>query len=112
MAQKQSNYSLCDSLINGEHYSVAVAVFAPSARLLAVIAVSILLYVPSCFVWFALQYFQVVPVDTLLKEMFSIYKQQIVGTGLSRLVCFGPPLLPSVFLYCSFLLLSKFKRSG
>ncbi len=92
--------------------SVAVAVFAPSARLLAVIAVSILLYVPSCFVWFALQYFQVVPVDHLLKEMFGIYSYQLVGTGLGRLVFFGPPLLPSVILFCSFLLLSKFKRGG
>ena len=92
--------------------SVAVAVFAPSVRLLAVIVTSTLLYVPSCFVWFALQYFQVVPVDHLLKGMFGIYSHQLIGTWLGSLVFFGPPLLPSVILFCSFLLLAKFKRSG
>ena len=91
---------------------VAIAVFVPSARLMVVILSSILLYVPSYFVWFALQYFQSVPVDRLLREMFGIYTHQLVGTWLGRLVLFGPPLLPSVILFCSFLLLGKFKVVG
>lgn len=92
--------------------SVAIAIFVRSARLMVVIVASILLYVPSYFVWFGIQYFQIVPVDQLMKEMFGIYTYQLVGTWLGRLVLFGPPLLPSVILFCSFLLLRKSKRGG
>jgi hypothetical protein len=93
-------------------FGVAMAIFVQPARLMIVIAASILLYVPSYFVWFAIQYFQIVPVDQLMKEMFGIYTHQLVGTWLGRLVLFGPPLLPSVILLCSFLLLSKSKCGG
>ena len=84
---------------------IALAIFVRSFRLIAVVVVSMLLYVPSYFVWFALQYFHIVPVDQLMIEMFGIYTYRLVGTWLGSLVMFGPPLLPSVILICLFPLL-------
>lgn len=74
------------------------------------VIISLLIYVPSYIVWYALQYFQIVPVDSLLRETFGIYSYELVGTPLGALVLFGPPALPSLVMLC-WLFLSR-KRHG
>ena len=60
---------------------VAIAVFVPSARLMVVILSSILLYVPSYFVWFALQYFPIVPVDRYYERCLAIIRTNWLEHG-------------------------------
>ena len=45
--------------------------FARRGQRVAFVAVALLLYVPSYFIWFALTYLQIVPVDTLLAQGFG-----------------------------------------
>ena len=86
---------------------LAAAALFRRVRPAAVAIVSLLIYLPSYFAWYALQYFQVVPVDSLLKQTFGIESHQLVGTGLGALVLFGPPLLPSIVILCWFFLIRR-----
>ena len=83
---------------------ILTAVFVRKARPVTTVLIAILIYVPSYFVWFALQYLNVVPVDSLLRRAFDIDSYQLVGTPLGALVMFGPPLLPSIIILGSFFL--------
>lgn len=83
---------------------IVTAVFVRHARPAATVMISILMYIPSYFIWFALQYFQIVPVDALLRQTFGIESYQLVGTPLGALVLLGPPLLPSIVMLCWFFL--------
>ncbi len=83
---------------------VLTAVFVRRARPVTTVLIAILIYVPSYFVWFALQYLSVVPVDSLLQRALGIDSYQLVATPLGALVVFGPPLLPSIIVLASFFL--------
>ena len=91
---------------------ILTAVFVQQARLLVTVIISILICVPSYFVWFALQYFGIVPVDSLLKQGFGIDSYQLVRTPLRALVLFGPPLLPSIVMLCWFFLFRRRRFSA
>lgn len=83
---------------------IVTAMFVRHARPVAVVIIAILMYIPSYFMWFALQYFHIVPVDGLLRQTFGVESYQLVGTPLGRLVLLGPPLLPSIVMLCWFFL--------
>ena len=86
---------------------ILIAVFVRQARPATTVLISIVIYVPSYFVWFALQYLHIVPVDSLLRWAFGIDSYQLVGTPLGALVMFGPPLLPSIVILGSFFLVRR-----
>lgn len=88
--------------------TIALAVFVPSFRWIAVIIASVLLYIPSLLAWAAMRYFNVVRIEDLL----NVYTHQLVGTWLGSLLHFGPPLLPSIVLLSSFFLVRRFKQDG
>lgn len=79
---------------------ILIGLLVQRAHPLAMVIIAILLCVPSYFVWFALQYVGVFPVDSLLRQSFGIRSDQLVGTPLGALVLFGPPLLPSIVMLC------------
>ena len=83
---------------------ILTAVFVRRARPATTVLIAIVIYVPSYFVWFALQYLSVVPVDSLFRRALGIESYQLVGTPLGALVVFGPPLLPSIIVLASFFL--------
>ena len=83
---------------------ILTAVFVRKARPVTTVLIAILIYVPSYFVWFALQYLSLVPVDSLLRRALGIDSYQLVGTPLGAFVVFGPPLLPSIIVLVSFFL--------
>lgn len=85
------------------------ALFVPRARPGAWGLVAVLLYVPSCLVWFVLQYLQVIPVDRLAQAL-GIDAHRLVGPPLGTLVQFGPPLLPSIALLSWVLLRRRAER--
>ena len=86
---------------------IVTAVFVRQARPVVIVIISILIYVPSYLVWFALQYFHIVPVDSLVRHTFGIDSHRLVGTPLGALVLFGPPLLPSIVMLCWFFLIRR-----
>jgi Mg2+/citrate symporter len=86
---------------------ILTTVIFRQARPLATVVISILICVPSYFVWFALRYFSIIPVDSLLDKGFGIDSYQLVGTPLGALVLFGPPLLPSIVMLCWFFLIRR-----
>jgi hypothetical protein len=86
---------------------LVTAVFVRPNRPTALVIISIVIYVPSYIVWFALQYFHIVPVDSILRQTFGIDSYQLVGTPLGTLVRFGPPALPSIVMLCWFFLIKK-----
>jgi hypothetical protein len=79
---------------------IFTAMFVRQSHPVAIVIISILIYVPSYLVWFALQLFGIVPVDSLLRQTFGIDSYRLVGTPLGALVLFGPPLLPSIVILC------------
>ena len=81
------------------------SVFVRQARPLIVVLVSILIYLPSYFVWFTIQYLHILPVDSLLHWAFGVESYQLVGTPLGMLAMFGPPLLPSIVILVWFFLI-------
>ena len=85
---------------------VAVAMLAPSFRWLAIVLISVLLYFPSFYVWFALQYFGMVRVE----EILNVYPHELLGTSLGELAFFGPPMLPSLILLFYYFVMRKFNR--
>ncbi len=87
--------------------SVLIAEFIRPARSLTIILISVLIYIPSYFVWFALQYLNVVPLDSLLRQAFGIYSYELVDSPLGQIVLFGPPLLPSVVLLLWFFVVRR-----
>lgn len=87
---------------------IATALFVRQVRPAIIVIISILIYVPSYMVWFALQYFGIVPVDSLLRQTFGIDSYRLAGTPLGALVLFGPPLLPSIVMLCWFQQLNLF----
>ncbi len=86
---------------------LAAAALVRRARPAAVAIVSLLIRLASCFAWYALQYFQVVPVDSLLRQTFGVESHQLVGTRLGALVLFGPPLPPSIVMLCRLFLIRR-----
>jgi hypothetical protein len=87
--------------------SILIAVFIRPVRLLAVIFISVLIYIPSYFVWFALLYLNIAPVDSLLRQTFGIYSDELVDSLLGNIVFFGPPLLPSVALLLGYVIIRR-----
>lgn len=86
---------------------IFAAVFVQRARPVVTVIISVLIYIPSYFIWFTLQYSGIVTVDSLLKQGFDIDTYQLVGTPLGAFVLFGPPLLPSIIILCWVFLLRR-----
>lgn len=86
---------------------ILTAVFGRQARPLTTVIISLLICVPSYFVWFVLRYLSIIRVDSLLEKGFGIDSYQLVGTPLGALVLFGPPLLPSIVLLSWFFLIRR-----
>ena len=91
---------------------VVAAVFVRRARPAAFVIIAMVIYVPSYFTWFALQYLQVIPVDSFLVQALGINSHRLVGTPLGSVMLFGPPLLPSMALLCWFILTRGMGRTG
>lgn len=73
---------------------IVVGLFVPAARLIAIIAGSILLYLPSYFAWWFIIFLRYVDIDKLIAP----YRWTEYGKTVEKLWFFGPPLIPSVIL--------------
>ena len=73
---------------------ILVGLFVPRARVAAIAAGSVLLYLPSWFAWWFIIYFQYVDFDKLIAP----YRWTQHGRAVERLWFFGPPLVPSLIL--------------
>ena len=74
---------------------IVVGLFVPRARLAAIAAGSVLLYLPSLFAWYCIVYFQYVDFDKLIAPHHRWTQH---GRAVGMLGFFGPPLVPSVIL--------------
>jgi hypothetical protein len=73
---------------------MVIGLFVPNARIIAITAGSILLYLPSWFAWWFLTYFRYVDFDKLIAP----YRWTQHGRTVERSWFFGPPLVPSMIL--------------
>ena len=73
---------------------IVVGLFVPRARLAAIAAGSVLLYLPSLFAWYCIIYFRYVDFDKLIAP----YRWTQHGRAVERLWFFGPPVVPSLIL--------------
>ncbi len=87
---------------------IAIGVVKKKASFLIAFGGSVLLYLVSCYAWFALQWFNVVRVDGLFKRL-GLHRTGGVWGGLAF---FGPPLLPVVIFNLLFIFIRRRKRKG
>ena len=74
--------------------TAVIGFFVPRARLAAIAAGSVLLYLPSWFAWWFLIYFRYVDFDKLIAP----YRWTQHGRAVEIFWFFGPPLVPSAIL--------------
>ena len=93
--------------------AVLVAVFVRRARSAVVILISILIYLPSYLLWFAIQYLNLISIDSFLERTFGIYSYEGVGSLFGKIILLGPPLIPSVgLLLWFFIIRDRGSRKG
>lgn len=83
---------------------ITVGVLQPKARFLIAIGGSIILYVPSWFIWISLWWFQVVSFNALLARA-GIHN---ADSGWIQILLFLPPLLPVIVF--NLLLIARRRR--
>lgn len=85
---------------------IAIGVVKKKASVLIAFGGSVLLYLVSCYAWFALWWFNVVRVDGLFVRL-GLYR---TGGGWGLVAFFAPPLLPVVVFNWLLIFIRRRKR--